>query len=204
MRITVNRIKFIILSIWIVWVIGLLLTGKIRIETKGIAAIAGNTKEFTDKNSHFIDGDYTVSIDLNDLESNKGKELYNDGINRIHVESVDNSDSINGGGYRIHFRTCGQYNSYYAELISGIRHSVNSENEFSFSMVANMTAEYKDRIYNCKVMGETGLNYKDGDIFSFYIFPQEAYENNEVSLSETGTVYLTITKLYKNVWIKKQ
>jgi hypothetical protein len=203
-RITVNRIKIIILLIWIVWVIGLLLTGKIRLETKGIAAIAGNTKEFTDKNSYVIDGEYTVSIDLNDLESNKGKELYNDGINKINVDSVDNSDSIKDGGYRIHFRSCGQYNSNYAELISGIRHSVNSENEFSFSVVANMTAEYKDKIYKCKVMGETGLNYKDGDIFSFYIFPLEAYENDEVSLNETGTVYLTISNLYKNVWTKKQ
>lgn len=41
------------------------------------------------------------------------------------------------------------------------------------------------------------------DDFSFYIFPPEAYDSKEISLDEEGTVKLTVTNLYKNIWTKR-
>ena len=70
-------------------------------------------------------------------------------------------------------------------------------------MSAKMTAKYKDNIYNSSVLGTSGLNYKDGDEFAFYIFPSEAYDKEDVSLDEDGIVKLSIKNLYKNIWTKK-
>ena len=53
-------------------------------------------------------------------------------------------------------------------------------------------------------MSGLNFNYKDGDDFSFYVFPAEAYEKGEVTLDEVGVVELTITDLYQNTWRKKQ
>lgn len=176
--------------------------GYIKLWTKGMTAIANNTEDFTDINSHIVQEEYSISINLKDLESNQGKELYNDGKNKILVSAVDNTGMISTGGYRIHFRAYGQYSLNYAELISGVQHFTEDNNSF-IRMTAEMTATYKGKVYNSNVMGTSGINYKYGDDFSFYIFPSEAYEDKEVTLDETGEVVLTITNLYKNVWTKK-
>lgn len=178
-------------------------TGLIELWTGGIASIANNTKEFTDINGHVIQGEYSVSIDLDDLQSNVGKELYNDGDHKIYVSWIDNTGNSNSGGYRIGFRACGQYSLTNATLISGVYHATVDENSFTYDMSAKMTAKYNDKVYNSGVFGTSGLNYKDGDDFAFYIFPNESYEKGEISLNEKGKVYLTVTNLYKNVWTKK-
>lgn len=196
----IGIVLFIIITIIITI---LIFTGQINLWTKGMASVSGNTKKFTDINSHVIEGEYYVLIDLNDLESNKGKVLYNNGKSKIYVSSVDNTGSTINGGYRIHFRACGQYSLNYAELISGVQHVTVGENLFSTDMSSQLTAKYKDKVFNCNLMGMTGISFKDGDLFSFYIFPSEAYDNNEVSFEEKGVVHLTITNLYKNIWTKK-
>ncbi|MGO4108504.1 hypothetical protein [Paenibacillus sp. YAF4_2] len=143
-----------------------------------------NTEDSTDQNGEMMSEEYTVSIDLSDLESNVGKELYNDGTNKIVVLSVDNTGNANSGGYRISFRSKGTYS-------------------FTAEMSAKMTATYKNKYYESSVFGTGGINYKDGDEFaSFYIFPHEAYDQ-EITLQETGTVLLTVTNLYKNSWSRK-
>ncbi|MCT4544473.1 MAG: hypothetical protein N4A63_13080 [Vallitalea sp.] len=70
-------------------------------------------------------------------------------------------------------------------------------------MSSKMTAEYNGEKYNSSVYGLSGLNYKDGDSFLFYIFPSEVYQNGEITLKEEGIVHLTVTDLYKNIWSEK-
>jgi hypothetical protein len=178
-------------------------TGLLGLYTRGIASIANNTKEFTDKNGHVIPGEYSVLLDLGDLQSNVGKELYNEGGYSIYVSHIDNTGGSSTGGYRIGFRACGQYSLTGATLISGVQHSTVGDKEFTYDMSAKMKAAYKGKLYNCGVFGTSGLNYMDGDDFSFYIFPSEAYDKKEVSLDEKGTVKLTVSDLYKNAWTKK-
>lgn len=194
---------FILILVIVIIVLVLRVTGLIGIWTTGLSYIANNTKEFTDTNGHIVEGEYSISIDLLNLESNIGKELYNDGNHKIYVSWIDNTGSVNSGGYRIGFRSSGNYSLNNASLISGVYHETVNENSFSYDMSAKMTAKYNDRVYNCSVFGTSGLNYKDGDDFAFYIFPTEAYENEEVFLNETGIVELTVKDLYKNIWSKK-
>ncbi len=203
MRINLKNLTIVLAMLISISVLVLWSTGLIGLWTQGMAYIANNTEEFTDKSGHVIKGEYSVAIDLKDLKSNVGKELYNDGNNKIYVSWIDNTGGVNTGGYRIGFRACGEYSLTNASLISGTRHQTVGEHIFTYDMSAKMTAQYKGKVYNSGVYGTSGLNYKDGDDFSFYIFPREAYEKGEVSLNEKGIVKLTITNLYKNNWTKK-
>lgn len=187
-------IVFILLVLWIPGVIG--------IWTEGIPNIAYNTEDFTDTKGHIVEGEYSVSIDLSNMESNIGKDLYNDGNHRIYVSWIDNT-GVDTGGFRIGFRSSGNYSLKNASLISGIHHATVDENSFTSNMSAKMTATYNGRSYNSSVFGISGLNYKDGDDFSFYIFPAEAYEKEEILLNEKGIVKLIVKDLYKNIWSKK-
>jgi hypothetical protein len=178
------------------------LTGLIGLWTEGISYIANNTKKFSDEKGYILKGEYLISIDLSDLDSNIGKELYNDGTHKVYVNYIENTGSLNSGGYIIGFRSCGQYSLTNATLISGIYHATD-DNSFTSSMSSKMTAEYNGEKYNSSVYGLSGLNYKDGDSFLFYIFPSEVYQNGEITLKEEGIVHLTVTDLYKNIWSEK-
>jgi len=137
------------------------------------------------------------------LQSNLGKDLYNDGVHRIYVSNIDNTGDINSGGYRIGFRASGHYSLTKATLISGGHLVTLGNNSWTETMSAKMTAEYNGKTYTCPQEGVSGLIYKDGDEFSFYIFPTEACKKNEISLSEKGIVHLTVTNLYENIWSKQ-
>lgn len=198
-----KTIFYISTPIIVLLILFLWLSGSIGLWSEGIARVANNTKKFTTDKGHVIQGEYSITIDLSNLESNIGKVLYDDGTYKIYVSWVDNTNSINSGGYRIGFRSKGKYSTAGASLISGGQHVTNDDNSFSTNMISKMTADYKNRIYTSSVYGVSGLNYKDGDDFSFYIFPSIAYKKGEVSLSETGIVTLTIIDLFKNVWSKR-
>lgn len=191
-------IPVIAIILLVLWVIGL-----IGIWTEGMSNIANNTKEFTDTKGHIVEEKYSISIDLSNMEGNIGKDLYNDGNHRIYVFWIDNTGSVNSGGFRIGFRSSGNYSLTKASLISGVHHATVNENSFTSEMSAKMTAKYNGIVYNSLEFGTSGLNYKDGDDFSFYIFPTKAYEREEISLNETGIVELTVKDLYKNIWSKK-
>ena len=87
--------------------------GWIGLWSQGIAYIANQSNEFSDKNGHVMQGEYSISIDLSDLKSNMNKELYNDGTQKIYVAWIDNTGSTNTGGYRIGFRSNGEYSASY-------------------------------------------------------------------------------------------
>ena len=199
-----NRKKVLFISIPVVVILVVFwLTGLISLWTEGMASIANNTNEFSDKDGHIVKEGYSISIDLLNLESNVGKELYNDGTHKIQVSWIDNTGSVNTGGYRIGFRSSGHYSLTGASLISGVHHATVNGNSFTSDMSAKMSADYNGKNYDSSVLGTSGLNYKDGDEFSFYIFPTSSYETNEISLDEKGMVDLTVTNLYKNSWSKK-
>jgi hypothetical protein len=199
----VKNIGVLLSSIIAIMVLILWFTGIIGLWLNGMAYVANNTKVFTDTKGHLLSGEYSITINLNDLQSNIGKELYNHDNNRIYISWIDNTGNSNTGGYRIGFRSCGQYSLTNATLVSGARHATVNDNSFTTYMTAKMTAKYNGKVYNSGVFSTSGLNYKKGDDFAFYIFPSESYKDGEVSLNEKGTVELSITNLYENIWIKK-
>ena len=197
-----NIVAIISVSIIIIIVAILWFTGFIGLFLNGMSYIGDNTREFACKEGYLITDEYSFSIDLQDLESNIGKEVYNDGESRILISWLDNTGSSDTGGYRIGFRSYGTYTLNSAALVSGARHEQVDGISMTTYMTAKMTARYNGKVYESSVLGTSGLNYKQGDEFSFYIFPTDAYDNGEVSLQEDGVVQLSIKDFYKNIWTR--
>ena len=179
------------------------LTGLLGLWIDGMRYVVGNTETYYFEEGHMVDGEYSVDIDLSDLQSNIGKELYNDGTHKIYVNWVHNSENKNTGAYEIGFRSSGHYSVTGASLVSGIQHLMIDESSFTSEITAKMKSMYKGETYDGFYSGSSGINFKDGDEFSFYLFPHSAYDTNKISLSEKGVVEVTVTNLYKNLWSEK-
>ena len=78
-----------------------------------------------------------------------------------------------------------------------------NESSFTSEITAKMTSKYNGETYDNFYSSSSGINFKDGDEFTFYLFPNSAYDTNEISLDEKGVVEVTVTNLYKNMWSKK-
>ncbi|OPX42422.1 hypothetical protein CLHUN_37190 [Ruminiclostridium hungatei] len=178
-------------------------SGLLGLWSKGIACIANNTDEYGTSAGGAFQGEYSVTIDLSNLEGNTGKVLYSDKTHKIYVSWLDNNQGNAPGEYRILFKSEGEYSLKGASLISGIQHATVDDNSFTQILTAKMTARYRGKTYASREFSTSGLNYKDGDEFGFYIFPQEAYQQKEVAFNETGKVVLTISNLYENVWNRR-
>lgn len=179
------------------------LTGLLGLWIDGMRYVVGNTDKYNYEEGHMVDGEYSVDIDLSDLQSNIGKELYNDGTHQIYVNWVHNSGNKNTGAYEIGFRSSGDYSLTGASLVSGIQHLMIDESSFTSEITAKMTSTYNGETYDSFNSSSSGINFKDGDEFSFYLFPHSAYDTNEISLDEKGVVEVTVTNLYKNIWTEK-
>lgn len=179
------------------------LTGLLGLWIDGMRYVVGNTDKYNYEEGNMVDGEYSVYIDLSDLQSNMGKELYNDGTHKIYVNWVHNSGNKNTGAYEIGFRSSGYYSLTGASLVSGIQHLMIDESSITSEITAKMTSKYNGETYDNFYSGSSGINFKDGDEFSFYLFPHSAYDTNEISLDEKGVVEVTVTNLYKNMWTEK-
>lgn len=67
-------------------------------------------------------------MDLLDLHSNIGKELYNDGKHSIKLESIEES-----GNYMVKLRSYGEYDYDGATLISIIEHDTSNEGVYKMN-----------------------------------------------------------------------
>lgn len=185
-----KRLYFSILSICIaicicfsiLWQIGY-----ISIWSKGISYYENELKKYSYQSS-IIDNAYSIEIDLNDLESNIGKILYQDKNCTIDVYEV--TDSV------VWFRSHGTYTFRTATLVSGIKHS--SPNICSTTdYTASITTEYNGEVYVGDISGRS--SFKDGDMFGFHLIG--AYNQNHGNVKLKGIVTVTITNLCLNTWI---
>jgi hypothetical protein len=137
---------------------------------EGMQAIAYDADHFMNEDSRILEGDYIISIDLSDLSSNIGKELYNDGKHFIKLESIEES-----GNYMIRLRSSGEYGYDGATLISIIQHDTSNEGVYKMNVIPQITAEYMYEINYCKMISTSSINFDNGDEFIFYIFPSDEY-----------------------------
>ena len=144
---------------------------------------------------------YTMEIDLNDLESNIGKRLWEDGEQYMEVVLVDGNEQ-KYGGYRIFFQSHGMYDLSGGRLNSGIKHIRLGENSNTSELTAKLIATYNGVSYEANRQGQTGLNWHDGDMFGFYLFPDEAYDEG-VPLENAGKVTITLYNLTEHTWTRK-
>jgi hypothetical protein len=129
--------------------------------------------------------------------SNEGKVLYDDGENQIYVSKVF---VHNESEYEVIFRSSGTYRLGGATLVSGIEHE-RTNNGFTNVYQAKAQAKYRGDTFKLSSSGSSGLNYRDGDEFGFYLFPHE--EDIDVVLEEDAMIEVTLSNLYVNIWAKK-
>ncbi|WP_164669746.1 hypothetical protein [Virgibacillus doumboii] len=156
----------------------------------GISYLASDVEDYHN-NAHAVEGKYKVEIDLSDLESNKGKVLFDDGENRIYVSRVIVK---NGPEYEVFFRSSGTFSLGGATLVSGVDHT---HEEFR----AEAKATYSGKSYKISQSDYSGLKYRNGDEFGFYLFPPE--EDIDVDLEEESMIEVTVENLYVNLWAEK-
>lgn len=166
--------------------------------SQGMGVIANNTKDYTDAEGHLVAGTFSIEIDLSDLRGNLGKTLYDDGKHKIYVSWVEKREQT--GGIEIGFRSSGTYSLNGASLVSGVRHMRVAPDSFTSMMTANAKATFDGKHFFASGHGISGINYKDGDDFTFH-FPMEGIADEQL---RTGTLVFTVTDLYMNVRSKAQ
>ncbi len=169
-------------------------TGVFSLLTNGIRYIAGNVDEYS-THAKPVNGEYTVKIDLRELESNIGRTLYDDGKNKIYVSLVFAHNEVE---YQIYFRSVGTYSLNGATLVSAIEHAY-SDRGFTNIFHAKAKATYRGETFELFPSGSTGLNYRKGNEFGYYLFPHD----KTVSLEEATIIEVTLSNLYLNVWSKR-
>ncbi len=161
----------------------------------GISKIADDVEDYY-YTSIPVDGEYSVEINLTDLESNEGKVLFDDGENQIYVREV----LFRNENYELYFRSSGKFDFGGASLVSAIEHT-RSEFGFTDYMRAEAEGTYNGKTFKIWTAGSSGLNYRDGDSFGFYLIPEEA--EIELHLEKESVMTVTVSNLYTNLWVKK-
>ena len=160
--------------------------GYFGVWTEGMSFISTDNKHYTFSQTP-VEGKFDFTVRMDDLESNTGKVVYRDENGYIDISVMD-SDS---GQYRIHFRSHGRYTRRGAVLISGASHPAHT-----YNVDASLSVILGDISYPCSVAGVTGVSYKDGDMFSFYI-------PSEVIKDDTETLSFQLSDLVQNRWHRK-
>lgn len=166
-----------------------------NLRTQGINYFTNDIENYHNI-SHPIEGEYTIEIDLNNLDKNKGKVLFDDEENQIYVSKVI---AHNTNEYELFFRSSGSSSLGGATIISGVEHKHNNEGLIS-KFQAKAEATYRG--YTCELIPSeySGLNYSDADEFGFYLeLPKELVPDFE----EEGMIDVTVTNLYMNLWAEK-
>lgn len=119
-----------------------------------------------------IPGNYTLELDLEDLDSNTGKVLY-EGPGRLpHPGGRDGPGTA--GEYRVHFRSHGVYGRRGGVLVSGCQSVPVDKLTWTFDPSAAMSLTVDGRDYPCSLAGMSGLIDRDGNSFSFHLNPRTA------------------------------
>jgi hypothetical protein len=166
-----------------------------NLQAQGITYFTTDIENYYN-NAHPIEEEFSIEIDLKNLEINSGKELFDDGENRIYLSRII---SHNAKDFELFFRSSGSYSLGGATLVSGLKHKHNNDGIIS-DFQAEGTAMYMKNTIKLSPTVSSGLKYLDGDEFGFQL------ELPEPIASETeGDVLIdvVITNLYLNLWAKK-
>lgn len=173
------------------------ITEWIHLQTKGISYVADDTDEYV-YTSEKVEGDYSVKLDLEDLKSNEGKELFNDGDNQIYVSEVTEKDDA----CTIHFQSSGDFDTGgVTTLVSGQEYP-RENGDVATNLKAEAQAAHNGKTYELAPSESSGLIHHDGDEFSFALSSQD--EPPDSDLKKDPTMEISITDLYINIWMKKQ
>ncbi|WP_366162070.1 hypothetical protein ABXS71_01995 [Bacillus infantis] len=166
-----------------------------NLRTQGINYFTNDIENYHNI-AHPIEGEYIIEIDLNNLDKNKGKVLFDDEENQIYVSKVI---AHNTNEYELFFRSSGSSSLGGATIISGVEHKHNNEGLIS-KFQAKAEATYRGNTCELIPSEYSGLHYSDADEFGFYLeLPKELVPDFE----EEGMIDVTVTNLYMNLWAEK-
>mgnify|MGYP006380930523 FL=1 len=185
-------LKTILIGIPII-VFLLWMTGSIQLWFDGIRYFHGNVEDYYLEHS-IIDGEYSVTIDLSDPNSNEGKILYDDGENQIYVSEV----IIRDENYQVYFQTSGKYSLKGASLVSTTKQSRVENWGFTYNFEGNAFATYRGHTYKVSESGSSGINYRDGDIFGVHLTPNDT--ELTIDIAEEPMIKVTISNLIMHKW----
>lgn len=180
----------------------LLFTGYWGIWMKGMSYILESPQKYKNIHTSILEEEFSVEVNLLDLESNVGKKIYDDGVCWIYIESIDWREDNNRTEYRVFFRSVGNYSIKGAELVTGIKYDYNEDGSHVMDVGAKMHTVHKETRYNLEVSGYTPLGYRNGDSFGFYIFPSSDHTKGDDFIKTLDTITVTLTGLHKYVWGK--
>ncbi|WP_391117123.1 hypothetical protein [Psychrobacillus sp. L3] len=175
---------------FILWI-----SGWLNLWINGISVIANDIEGYR-LHSYPVDGEYSVKIDLNNIDSNEGKVLYDDGENQVYVEKV-----LVNGQSEVYFRSSGNYSLRGATLVSGNEHA-RIDNGFTSINHVNATATYQGESFKIYQSGSSGLNYRDGDSFGFYLLLTDD-KGVDVDIEKDSIIEVKLSNLYMHNWEKK-
>lgn len=91
----------------------------------------------------------------------------------------------------MYFKTRGTYNLFGATLVSAINHA-GPEGGYSYNFAATAKATYDGNTFKLYESGTTGLNYRDGDYFGMYLFPES--EEDNIDIEANPLIEVTLSK----------
>lgn len=197
-----NRVLLCVTSLALVAVIFFcVLTGSgvLGIATDGISYIAENMNDYS-YSAQKISSPIEFSVDLKNPSKNVGKVIYQNESCYIEILEVQ----VKSDNAIVYFRAHGEYSRGGATLVSAIKHSSTPSHYFTYESVATLENKYNGSTYACDSAGMSGLNYKDGDSFGYYLFPEEFFKSESISsVEEIASVTVVMSDLVINSWILK-
>ncbi|MBQ7321399.1 MAG: hypothetical protein IJW99_04830 [Clostridia bacterium] len=174
-----------------------------RLIVKGLPAVTYDPTRYAHSYTTLAES-CTFTVDLDDLASNAGREIFREGKMYIEIDEVvyDAPQRNNPGSYRIFFRAHGVYDTDGGSLVSGLISVPDASGGHTSRTTAEMSGSYRGEAFDCLYAGNTGIAYRDGDLFGYYIFPSEWHERGAVDPAGVGTVELTLTGLAVNRWTR--
>lgn len=163
------------------------------ISFKGLSFIDRNQNKYS-CNKTEIDEEVEFSLVLGENNKIFNKNIYDKNNCKILVTEFKTTEDP-----FLIFRTYGDYSVSGAQLVTCVDHKYSSDSYENMQLVSSLTCSYRDNEYECSPQGFTWCNFKDGNMFGYYIpkdlVPQVLNENIEIKFHLKG--------LLKYIWNKK-
>lgn len=143
-----------------------------------------------------VDGTYSVELDLVDLESNVGKDVFKNGRSqRIMIDSIEKIPESNE--YLLTLYSWCKYNVFGGKLVTFYEHNPIGSEEKQMIETANVVVQYKGQDYPCSVYRCFQLMRHEGDLCTYQVTLPE-----DINIEEDNTAVLRISNLTENIWTR--
>lgn len=143
-----------------------------------------------------VEGTYSVELNLEDLESNIGKDVFKSRRSqRIMIDAIEKLPESND--YLITLYSWCRYNVFGGKLVTFYEHNPRGGEEPQMVETANVAVQYKGQDYSCNVYRCLQLMRHEGDLCTYQVTLPE-----DINIAENSAAVLTISNLTENIWTR--